>query len=126
MPLVAFVDRGDARVAHVLRRAGLLDVAHAAMHLQAERGDLVADVGRQGLGDRRQQRGALAGRRARFGGSRRARRASIATAVRWQTPRAAWISAFIVSQHAPHVGMLEDRAHAAAPPAPRPWRRSRA
>ena len=55
----AFVDRGDAGVAKVLRRAGLLDIAHAAVHLHAERGDLVADVGRERLGDRGQQRGAL-------------------------------------------------------------------
>ncbi len=54
----AFVDRGDARVAEKLRRAGLLDEAHAAMHLYAERGDLVADVGGERLGDRREQRGA--------------------------------------------------------------------
>ena len=31
----AFVDGGDARVALVLRRAGLLDEAHAAVHLHA-------------------------------------------------------------------------------------------
>ena len=55
----AFVDRGDARVAVVLRGAGLLDIAHAAVHLHAERGDLAADVGRERLGDRREQRGAL-------------------------------------------------------------------
>jgi hypothetical protein len=36
----------------VLRGAGLLDEAHAAMHLHAERGDLDADVGGPGLGDR--------------------------------------------------------------------------
>src|SRR6202008_1634084 len=35
----ALVDGGDARVAQVLRRAGLLDEAHAAVHLHAERGD---------------------------------------------------------------------------------------
>ena len=33
----AFVDRDDARVAVVLRGAGLLDEAHAAVHLHAER-----------------------------------------------------------------------------------------
>ena len=55
----ALVDRGDAGVAVVLRRAGLLDEAHAAVHLHAERGDLDADVGGESLGDRREQRGAL-------------------------------------------------------------------
>ena len=48
----ALVDRGNARVAVMLRRAGLLDVAHAAVHLHAERGDLAADVGGERLGDR--------------------------------------------------------------------------
>ena len=43
----ALVDRGDPGVAIVLRGAGLLDVAHTAMHLDAERGDLVGDVGRE-------------------------------------------------------------------------------
>ena len=42
----------------MLRGAGLLDEAHAAMHLHAERGDLDADVGRERLGDGREQRGA--------------------------------------------------------------------
>ncbi len=51
----ALVDRRDARVAEHLRRAGLLDVAHAAMDLDAERGDLDADVGGERLGDRRQE-----------------------------------------------------------------------
>ena len=58
----AFVDRGDPRIAQMLRRAGLLDEAHAAMHLHAERSDLDADVGRERLGDRREQRGAAVGR----------------------------------------------------------------
>ena len=35
-PVGAFVDRGNARVPIVLRGAGLLDIAHAAMHLHAE------------------------------------------------------------------------------------------
>ena len=49
----------------MLRRAGFLDEAHAAMHLHAERGDLDADIGGEGLGDRRQQRGARIGELAR-------------------------------------------------------------
>ena len=48
----ALVDRQDARVAIDLRRAGLLDEAHAAVHLHADRGHLAADVGGEGLGDR--------------------------------------------------------------------------
>ncbi len=54
----AFIDRGDARVAIKLCGAGLLDKAHAAVHLHAERSDFDADVAGKRLGQRRQQRGA--------------------------------------------------------------------
>ncbi|MNQ77520.1 hypothetical protein D3C85_923900 [compost metagenome] len=47
----AFVDRGDAGIAVVLGGAGLLDEAHAAVDLDAQRGDFAADVGGPGLGD---------------------------------------------------------------------------
>ena len=109
----AFVDRGDARIAHVLRRAGLLDVAHAAVDLHAERSDLVADVGRERLGDRRQQRGALARRRALLG-ARRVKRAvdrhrrQVADAARRLDQR------LHRHQHALDIRMLDDRAHAGA------------
>src|SRR5438477_10337737 len=43
----------------MLRRAGLLDIAHAAMDLHAERSDLIADIGRECLGNRREQRAAF-------------------------------------------------------------------
>src|SRR5262249_38286985 len=55
----AFVDLRNAGVAIVLGGAGLLDVAHAAVDLDAERGNLAADVGCERLGDRREQRRAL-------------------------------------------------------------------
>ncbi len=55
----AFIDRRDPRVAEELRRAGFLDIAHAAMHLDAERGDFVGDVGGERFGDRREQRSLL-------------------------------------------------------------------
>ena len=51
----ALVDREDPRVAEMLRGAGLLDVAGAAMDLDAERGDLDRRIGREGLGDRGQE-----------------------------------------------------------------------
>jgi hypothetical protein len=51
----AFVDRGDARVAQVLRGARLLDEAHAAVDLDAERGDLDAVLGGPALHHRDQQ-----------------------------------------------------------------------
>ena len=50
----ALVDRQDSRVAQMLGGAGLLDEAHPAVDLDAERGDLDGDVGRERLGDRRQ------------------------------------------------------------------------
>ena len=51
----ALVDRGDAGVAQVLARAGLLDVAHPAVDLDAERGDLDAELGAPRLQHRREQ-----------------------------------------------------------------------
>ena len=78
----ALVDRRDAGVAQMLRRAGLLDEAHAAMDLHAERGDLDADVGRQGLGDRGQQRRRAQRAAARASSLGRACARSSASAVR--------------------------------------------
>src|SRR3546814_13802675 len=57
----AFVDRGDARVAIMLRGAGFLDEAHAAMDLHAEARDLAADVGRVRLDHRDEDVGAHRG-----------------------------------------------------------------
>ena len=57
----SFVNRRDAPVAVVLRRTGLFDVTHAAMNLHAKGCDLVADVGRKCLGNRREQRSAFVG-----------------------------------------------------------------
>src|SRR3954470_8623234 len=51
----ALVDLRDSRIAVMLRDAGLLDEAHASVHLHAERSDFGADVGRESLGNRRQQ-----------------------------------------------------------------------
>ena len=55
----ALVDRGDADVAEVLGDARLLDVAHAAVHLDRQRRDLDAEVGAPTLGQRREQVGQL-------------------------------------------------------------------
>jgi hypothetical protein len=41
----AFADGRDARIAQVLRGAGLLDEAHAAMDLHAERRDVDGALG---------------------------------------------------------------------------------
>ena len=51
----AFVDRGDAGVAQMLGGAGLLDEAHAAMDLDAGRGDLDRIFGAPALDDGDQQ-----------------------------------------------------------------------
>lgn len=51
----ALVDRRDPRIAQMLGRAGFLDITHAAMHLDTQRGDFDPDIGRPGLGDRREQ-----------------------------------------------------------------------
>src|SRR5207237_2637004 len=51
----AFVDGRDAHIAQVLGGAGLLDVAHAAVNLHAQAGDLVADFRAPALDDRREE-----------------------------------------------------------------------
>ena len=121
----ALVDRGDARIAEELRRAGFFDVAHAAVDLHAERGDLVADVGRERLGDRRQQRGALARRGARFGavGVRRQidrHRRQMADAARRLDQRLHRRRACARTSGCSTIGLMPRAAPA------RPWRRSRA
>ena len=94
----------------MLGGAGLLDIAHAAMDLHAERGDLVADIGRKRLGDRRQQRRALA-RLAPLAPSSPMQRAidrdggQMADAARRMGQR------LHRQQHALDVGMFDDRAH---------------
>ena len=75
----AFVDRQDPGIAQVLGGAGLLDEAHPAVHLDAERGHLDGDVARERLGHRRQQRGAFADCRSAASSERCER--SIASAV---------------------------------------------
>ena len=51
----AFVNRQDARVAQVLRGAGLFDEAHAAVHLHAQARDLDAHLGAVALHERHQK-----------------------------------------------------------------------
>jgi hypothetical protein len=51
-----FIDGEDARIANVLRCASFLHEAHAAMHLHADAGNFVADIGGESLCHRRQQR----------------------------------------------------------------------
>src|SRR3546814_17519793 len=63
-----FVDRRESRVAQILRGAGLLDIAHPAMHRHAEAGDEAADIGRVRLGERGEQFEPPARRRIAKGG----------------------------------------------------------
>jgi hypothetical protein len=109
----AFIDRGDARVAVMLRGAGLLDEAHAAMDLDAERGDLVANVGGERLCDRRQQRAARRGVSARLGiagagGDVERHRGGVADGARRRRQRAH------LHQHPLDVGMHDDRIRTVA------------
>ena len=108
----ALVDRGDARVAVELRDARLLDVAHAAVDLDAERGRFLCRLGAPRLGDRRHQVGARlpGGDLLRVGAVRRPVEAGgrvVADGARGLRQRAHQ------QQHAPHVRVADDRHPAA-------------
>ena len=109
----------------MLRRAGLLDESHAAMNLDAERRDLDADIGRERLGDRRQQRRALV--------RRLPARVLVVVAMRTVerfrghvADRARGCGERLHGEKiALHVRVLDDRAHAVGgDPGARPCRRS--
>ena len=87
------VDRRDPRVAQVLRGTGLLDEAHAAMHLHAERGGLDAGIGAPRL---------------RHGDQQRPARARGERGTERQHPPAECERAH-GEQHAPHIGVRQDR-----------------
>ena len=104
----------------MLGGAGLLDEAHAAVDLHAERGDLDADVGAT-----RPWRSGSAGRRARWprvaGVSPVALRESMRRRRRSrQIARAASVLRPHRQQHAAHVGVADDRHR--SPLARRPMR----
>ena len=110
----------------MLRGAGLLDEPHAAMDLDAGRGDLDAEIGRPRLDDRDEEIDeALLRRRA-------SRRRAVAGAVDGaggeicQGPHRLGLRA-IGEQHAADVGMVDDR-QSREPLAPigLPWTRWRA
>ena len=116
----AFVDRRDARIAHVLRGAGFLDEAHAAVDLDAERGDLLRDLGAPALDDRDHQLGERELAPARFGVGMPVRVVERGRSHVAQRPRGLGARAHR-HQHPSHVGMADDARR--RPPSPR--RRSR-
>ena len=108
----ALVDRRDPRVAQMLGRTRLLDVAHAAMHLDAGRGDRDAHIGAPGLDHRDQQIGAALvtlapGRIGVAPAAVEQRRGIIG-----QRPHRLGRGAHR-QQHAPHIGVVDDRQCAA-------------
>ena len=109
----AFVDRRDAGIAHVLGRPGLLDESHAAMDLDADRRRLVADVGRERLGDGGEQRRAVGGGRS-FGLGRGVVGKVERNAGQVADPARGVDVGLHRHQHALHVGTLDDRGHAVA------------
>ena len=109
----AFVDRRDAGIAHMLGRPGLLDEAHAAMDLDADRCRLVADVGRERLGDGGEQRRAIGGGRS-FGLGRGVVGKVERNAGQVADPARGVDVGLHRHQHALHVGTLDDRGHAVA------------
>ncbi|MNJ30555.1 hypothetical protein D3C77_251550 [compost metagenome] len=111
----AFVDRGDAGVAIILSRAGLLDEAHAAVHLNAHRGDLAADVGGPGLGDGGEQVLAALPDLALFLGGGVAGQVS-GDAGRQADGAGGGDLGLHHRQHTAHVGVIEDRGAGLASP----------
>ena len=105
----ALVDRGDARIAQILRGAGLLDEAHAAVHLDAGGGDhrsssRCTSPSPPASADRRD-----ACARPRSPASGCVRRA-VHAGGRAVGQRAHRLGARLhVHQHPAHVGMLDDR-----------------
>jgi hypothetical protein len=121
----AFVDRQDARIAQVLGSAGLLDEAHAAVDLHAERGDSMATFGAPALHDRRQQVD-----RAPVERCARRRRANVACGpgcrARRQMRAPGLGQRLHLQQHAPHVRVVDDRGGRPGCPGTEPCTRSRA
>ena len=105
----ALVDRGDAGVAVMLGGAGLLDEAHAAVHLHAEGSHLDADIGGERLRDRRQQRSAFMRRLARGVVLAAQRAVERDTGLITDRPRRPGQAAH-GEQHALDVGVMDDGA----------------
>jgi hypothetical protein len=115
----ALVDRCDPGVAQVLRGTGFLDVADAAMRLDAGRGDRDAEIGAPGRDHRDQQIGlALC--------LRTPGRVGVAPGMVDQRRRVIGERAHRLGrrahpqQHPPHVGMVDDRQPTGVG---RPWPR---
>ena len=104
----AFVDLGDARIAHELAHPPFLDIAVTAIDLLHVGRDLIALVGTVAFDDRSQETDQLVGLLALFLGLRRMRQIDLK-----RTPQAQHAEAFGkglgVHQHAAHIGVDEDR-----------------
>jgi hypothetical protein len=98
-----FVNRGDTDIAVILGGAGFFDKAHAAMDLDAQRGNFAARVGAVGFGKRSQKVDHFT--RACF-----AQRGTVHIA-RCQIEKRPYGlgSGLHAQQHAAHIGMFDNR-----------------
>ncbi|MNQ76734.1 hypothetical protein D3C85_915820 [compost metagenome] len=104
----AFVDLGDAHVAHQLLLAPLADVAVAAEYLLAVHAAVQADVGEEGLGQRGEQGDQGFGLLAFLGIGGELRQVQLLADVAGKGA-AALGHGFHAQQHAPDVGVHDDR-----------------
>ena len=99
----AFINLRNAGVTVILRCASILDIAHAAMDLNANRGDFFAHVGSIGLCKRRQQID-------HFLGAFDAQRCAVhlsGSIIRQRPYRLR--PGLHPQQHPPHIGVLDNR-----------------
>ena len=104
----AFIDHGDAGIAHELIHAPFGDIAVAAQHLLAIGGDLVTAIGAIALDDGREQADQIVGHLALGGVGGLARQIKPDGAPQHQRAHAFGIAAR-VHQHAAHIGVDDDR-----------------
>ena len=111
----SLVNGGDAHVAHVLRRSGLLDETHAAVYLHADGGDLVGCLGAPRLDDRNQQIAAGLGSGARRGVRMEGREVELLAGIEGKRSRC-FRAGLHGQQHAPHVRVMDDGQPLGVPP----------
>ena len=104
----AFVEHGDARIAHELLHAVLGDVAVAAEHLLRRHGVGEAGVGQHAFDHRREQAHQIVGSLPRLGVAGAMRDVAIERDPQHQRARG-FVEGAHRHQHAAHVGMHDDR-----------------